>query len=148
MVSSVNHKLDTKGSHLNTAGASIVNGKSYNLIELKDVDAFLACNKVVHKVNRLITEYRKEQNELFDKGMNKKETDNQNIDTWRNGDIARGNCVALPKSSEIFRIKCNYEDPEPDEYATNLKVYLDQVLTNASVSCDDFSAAINKVNFE
>ena len=73
MVSSVNHELDTKWSHINTAGAAIVNEKSYNLFELKNVDAFLACNKVVHKVNRLITEYRKEQNELFDKGMKKKE---------------------------------------------------------------------------
>ena len=61
--------------------------------------------------------------------------------------FARDTCVALPKSSEIFRIKHNYKDLESDEYATNLKVYLDKVLTNASVSCDDFSAAFNEVNF-
>ena len=74
MVGSVNYELDTKGPNLDTASAAIVKGKSYDLIELKDIDAFLACKEVVPKVNSLIAEYKKEQNELFDKGMNKKET--------------------------------------------------------------------------
>ena len=62
--------------------------------------------------------------------------------------FARDTCVALPKSSEIFRIKRNYKDLESDEYAMNLKVYLDKVQTNASVSREDFSAALNKVDIE
>ena len=62
--------------------------------------------------------------------------------------FARDTCVSLPKSSEIFRIKRDYKNLKSDEYATNLKVYLDKVQTNASVSRDDFTAALKKVNIE
>ena len=49
----------------------------------------------------------------------------------------------IPKSSDIFKLKRKYKNLTVDEYATNLKIYLTNVTSNASVTFDDFSQVLD-----
>ena len=53
--------------------------------------------------------------------------------------------VALPKKSELFRLKEKYKPLPVERLAANLKVYLGKVSTNASASWDDFDSAITSI---
>ena len=39
----------------------------------------------------------------------------------------RDACVSLPKNSDIFRLKRQYQVLSPEEYSTNLKIYLSKI---------------------
>ena len=55
---------------------------------------------------------------------------------------ARDTTLSLPKKSELFRLKEKYKPLPVGKFATNLKVYLGKVCTNASVSWEDFDRAV------
>ena len=54
-------------------------------------------------------------------------------------------CVSLPKSSDVFRLKRNHKNLSIDEYATNLKLYLEKVDANTSATAEDFANALSKL---
>ena len=58
---------------------------------------------------------------------------------------ARGSCLSLPKSSDIFRLKRAYKNLSVDEYSSKLKIYFEKVETNASATRMDFLAALEKL---
>jgi len=56
---------------------------------------------------------------------------------------ARDCSLSIPKSSDIFKLKRKYKNLTVDEYAMNLKIYLTNVTSNASVTFDDFSQVLD-----
>ena len=55
---------------------------------------------------------------------------------------ARDTTLSLPKSSDLFRLREKYQPLPTQKLAKNLKVYLEKVSSNASVTWDDFDAAV------
>lgn len=55
---------------------------------------------------------------------------------------ARDTTLSLPRTSELFRLKEKSQTLPLQKLATNLKVYLNKVSTNASVTWQDFDTAV------
>lgn len=56
--------------------------------------------------------------------------------------FARDSSMSIPRNYDIFKLRKKYRPLPYEEYACNLKIYLDNVSTNASVTMDDFSRAL------
>lgn len=55
---------------------------------------------------------------------------------------ARDTTLSLPRTSELFRLKEKSQTLPLQKLATNLKVYLNKVSTNACVTWQDFDTAV------
>ena len=105
LVGAVNYELETKGPYLQTASSAIVKGKAYDLIELKAADEFRDYTSVVPKVNKVIENFKKEQEALLESGMSKQEIDNLKIDKRRLDDLEKLVNVGGPfRKSEQVRV--------------------------------------------
>ena len=56
---------------------------------------------------------------------------------------ARDTSLSMPKNSDIFRLMKDHRRLSEETYATNLKLYLDNVVSIADVTMDDFDRAID-----
>ena len=55
---------------------------------------------------------------------------------------ARDTCLSLPKTSDLFRLKQNYQKMKLEVYITNLKTYLSKISAVSSSTMNDFEKAI------
>ena len=51
--------------------------------------------------------------------------------------------LSMPKNSDIFRLMKDHRRLSEETYATNLKLYLDNVVSIADVTMDDFDRAMD-----
>ena len=58
---------------------------------------------------------------------------------------ARDTTLSLPRTSELFRLKEKYQTLPLQKLATNLKVYLNKVSANTSVTWQDFDTVVTKI---
>jgi hypothetical protein len=58
---------------------------------------------------------------------------------------ARDTSLSLPKSSDIFRLLKDHQKLPIETYVTNLKLYLDNIVSNASVTMEDLHRAIESI---
>ena len=56
----------------------------------------------------------------------------------------RDTCLSLPKSSELFRLRKNYEKLAP-AYSENFKIYLSKLQRSAEVTREDFDATVRSI---
>ena len=62
---------------------------------------------------------------------------------YREVRYARDTTLSLPKKSDLFKLKERYKPLSVSTFATNMKVYLAKVTTNASANWEDFDRAIS-----
>lgn len=58
---------------------------------------------------------------------------------------ARDTSLSLPKSSDLFRLMKDHKKLPMNTYAVNLKLYLSNITSNADVTLDDFSKAMDTI---
>ena len=58
---------------------------------------------------------------------------------------ARDTSLSLPKTSEIFRLMKSHKKLPIEKYVSNLKLYLDNITTNANVTIQDLEKAIDSL---
>ena len=56
---------------------------------------------------------------------------------------ARDTSLSMPKNSDIFTLMKDHRRLSEETYATNLKLYLDNVVSIADVTMDDLDRAID-----
>ena len=56
---------------------------------------------------------------------------------------ARDTPLSMPKNSDIFRFMKDHRRLSEDTYATNLKLYLDNVVSIADVTMDECDGAVD-----
>ena len=101
--------------------------RNYDLSKLKSLGGpFVSASEVEEYVTRV-------------------DMDPKQKDTGLYYEVRYARCQSLPKSSDIFRLKCAYTNLSLEEYWTNLNICIQKVETNASATQMDFLAALEKL---
>ena len=58
---------------------------------------------------------------------------------------ARDTSLSLPKTCGLFRLMKDYRKLPVETYVVNLKIYLNDITSNAAVTLDDFNQAMDVI---
>ena len=152
----INYELSIRGSkQLSSASSTQVKCAAHDLIDNTVPGSYKEYSKVAkYVIPELCRRKTKDLEKL--KCMGGPFTMSSQVDEYMKSDdsnkvtrlyievrYARDTSLSMPKNSDIFRLMKDHRSYSEETYATNLKLYLDNVVSIADVTMHDFDRAID-----